>query len=220
MFIDFYLDGGPLLRLPRATFALPVGDASLPPISSKLRDCTVKLKKFFDYFSTLGEAAFLCFTLNDWARLILSIILALRLSFPTPECPDFDTSWARSHLRFDEFLSRMCQETDLTPASKRVDVLSASRVVMGVVKDKYRRRLRALEESQAPTPGRTHGCPMLDGSLEQYYPLWDAAYGPMPTPQPSVGACETTSKPVFHDLWATMTMGWASESGMPGEQEW
>ncbi|POR36871.1 Uncharacterized protein TPAR_02937 [Tolypocladium paradoxum] len=220
MFIDFYLDGGPLLKLPRATIALPLGNASLPPISSKLYDCTVKLKKLFDRFLTLEEAAFFCFTLNDWARLILSVILALRLSFPTPECPEFDAAWARSHLRFDQFLSRMCQETDLTPASKKVDVLSASRVVMGVVKDKYQRRLRALEASQAATPGKSHGCPMLDGSLEQYYPLWDAAFGPMAMPQPSVGSSETTSKPVFHDLWATMTMGWANESGKLGEREW
>ncbi|KND88016.1 hypothetical protein TOPH_07283 [Tolypocladium ophioglossoides CBS 100239] len=216
MFIGFYLDGCSLLKLPRA---VPLGNPSLPPTPSKLYDCTVKLKKFLDHFLALDEAAFLCFTLNDWGRLVLSVILALRLSFPAPECPNFDTSWARSHLRLDQFLSRMCQETDLTSASKKVDVLSASRVVMGVVKEKYERRLRALEASQAAPSGKSHGCPMLDGSLEQYYPLWDAAFGSTAMPQPLVGPSETTSQPVFHDLWATMTMGWANESGMLGEEE-
>ncbi|GJN81286.1 hypothetical protein PLIIFM63780_004819 [Purpureocillium lilacinum] len=220
MFNSIYLDGGAILKLPQGTYSASLCSGPLPPTASKLRDATCKLKLFLDHVSNLEEPTFLAFTLNDWTRLILAIILALRLSFPVSQCPEFDTAWARSQLQFGDFLARMCREEDLTPASKKVDVLSASRVVMRVVRDKYERRVRAALEGAA-LPGKGPGCPMLDGSLEQYFPIWDAGFAPMGTPHGHApdGSGGTSAQPVFHDLWATMTMGWASGEGMFGDAD-
>ncbi|KAJ6444071.1 High-affinity nicotinic acid transporter [Purpureocillium lavendulum] len=225
MFIDIYLDGGSILKLPQASHSASLSTGPLPPTASKLQEATGKLKVFLDHIADLDERSFLAFTLNDWTRLILTIILALRLSFPVAQCPEFDAAWARSQLQFGAFLTRMCREEDLTPASKKVDVLSASRVVMRVVRDKYERRLGALLEGAAPAPGKSHGCPMLDGSLEQYFPLWDAGFAPMGAPHGHAVAADGSSggtavdQPVFHDLWATMTMGWAEGGSMFGDMD-
>ncbi|EQL03952.1 hypothetical protein OCS_00351 [Ophiocordyceps sinensis CO18] len=209
-FIDVYLDCGSLMRLPRATRQRPGGDGVLPLLPGKMHECVVKLRRLLDSLAALDEAVFPCFTVDDWLRLILTVALSLRLSFPMPECPEFDSSWARSQLQFDQFLGRMGSEMDSTSASKKVDVLSASRVIMGVIKAKYHGRLRALEERQAPPPEKAHGCPMFDTFLEPYLPLWEAGIGHAPLPSGS-GEGSTVPLPVFHDLWATMTMNWAGQ---------
>lgn len=101
----------------------------------------------------------------------------------------------------------MCGESELTAATKKVDVLSASKVVMKVVKKKYERR---LELSEIVNAGQ--GCPMLDGSLDEYLLLWDAGLDSMTSSTTAPLCGKSGSQPVaFHDLWATMTMGWARE---------
>lgn len=219
MFVAFYLESGTLLKIPRP---LHRHGSSLPLLASKLHLCVGHLKEFLTYVVSLDQTDFLSFTGVEWARLVLAIILAIRLSFPPVlECPEWDTAWARSQLNFSEFLNHMCREIDLTPSSKKVDVLSASRVIIRMVKEKYDRRL-ALLNTQAETPTRGT-CPMLDGSLEQYFPFWDAGIGVNSPGQAMgqvmgqvTGQSGTAAQPVFHDLWATMTMSWAEEDqGIP-----
>ncbi|CAM1502173.1 Fc.00g041570.m01.CDS01 [Cosmosporella sp. VM-42] len=218
IFFDLYLYGGALLRVPRAR---SYSKAFVQVCSVRLRRSVATLKKFFAFILSLEQSAFSCFASNDWTKFILGVILAVRISFPLPECPDWDSTWARSELRFDEFLDRMCKDTDLTPLNTRVDVLSASRVVLRVVKAKYDRRLAALNTPAEATPGANQGCPMLDGSLEQYFPVWDAGFGTNPTPFGTNPTSETPPRGpdgqpqmMFHDVWATMTMGWAHEGPM------
>jgi hypothetical protein len=167
------------------------------------------------------------------------------------ECPDFDSAWARQTLRLSEFLNLMSGDGDgdgddgtstssrsskaaqpPAAAPSKVDVLSASRVVFGVVKEKYDKRVegaeRAARAAEAAAKMRQPiDCPMLDGSLEDYLPLWDPNIGAGKGGGPmgmgmgmGVGAGTGAAaprahdtgrpQPVFHDLWATMTMGWAS----------
>ncbi|ODA78665.1 hypothetical protein RJ55_06047 [Drechmeria coniospora] len=210
MFMEFYLDGGLILSLPRpGSPLLRVGP--FPPTAFKLYDASRKLGEFLEHVSSLEEASFLAFSLSDWTRLILAIIQALRLSFDQPQGAEHDSSTARSELQFGRFLSKMCQETNITPASRGVDVLSAFRVVLGVVEKKYERRLLAVEQAQPAAKSMHHRCPMLDGSLKQFLPLWDAEFGPMPMPQAPSRPSEAAAPPMFHDLWATMTMGWTSD---------
>jgi hypothetical protein len=108
----------------------------------------------------------------------------------------------------DEFLTHMSQQkSDLTPTSKKVDVLSASRTVMAVVLEKYQARLVALEKKSTVSAGIT--CPMLDGSMESYFPVWDAELNP---PSMMEAVLETAEgQPVYQDLWTSMTMGWAHQ---------
>lgn len=216
-----YLDGGSLLGLPRVMRrATELGP--LPPTTSDLCASVGSLNILLDHLGSLGKDILIRFSAVDWMRFIFAIILGFRLSLPLPECPDFDPSWARSHLRLNEFMDKiMCLGGgDLTPATNKVDILSASRVVLKVVREKYKTAV-AKQEAEAAlhvnlAASKLHrGCPMLDGSMDAYFPDWDPDYGSAL----KVGShASLSSEPIFHDLWATMTMGWASTDESSGGQ--
>lgn len=223
-FAEVYIAGGALTIAPR-----PRSTATqlLMPTPSKLASSVSSLRRLLDCYSELDPAtSFSSFTAPDWGRLTLCVVLAVRLSFRTPECPQFNYILAREELRLGEFLDHMCAETDLAPSNKQVDVFTATRVVLKVVRQKYDRRLEkalvaealaaeALASQTCPTVRipTSGGCPMLDGSLEQYFPIWDPSLSdaamsllPLSSVSDTLG---NATRPVFHDLWATMTMGWA-----------
>ncbi|EAQ89619.1 hypothetical protein CHGG_06238 [Chaetomium globosum CBS 148.51] len=243
----------------------------------------------------LAPREFNAFIGVEWGALILSIILGFRMSFPLLVCPEWDDGAARGVVRFEEYITRFCRlgegaggEVRAIPPpavpgvgvvpgaaagqAKSMDVLSASRIVLDMVKRKFMRRLVKLEGTRkrqqeeeekqgqeallaaaaaaaaaaAPHPisvpttsgstsgrvGRgapvhdsaTSGCPMMDGSLEPYYPYWDETFnnGLAATSSAFVaeaqgggqgtGAAappEPGSVELPDDLWTAMTMGWA-----------
>ncbi|KAI8683151.1 hypothetical protein NCS56_00439000 [Fusarium sp. Ph1] len=214
LFFDIFLQGGAVFYLTRKI--APPG--LVHPPTSRLRSCVINLRALFDYLTDLGQSGFMSFTSVDWTKFVLSVILAVRLSFPMSEVKDWDHAWAREELRFEAFLETMCDGADLTPVSTRVDVLSAGRVVLRVVKEKYDRRVAMLNmtASHGKGPG-PQGCPMFDRSMEPYISAWDTGFDmssvmpPLPLQQQSQ---QEGQQAVFHDLWATMTMGWANDSLM------
>ena len=214
LFTRFYLDSSGLLDLPRRTGHSNLGSGACPLSAPSLRACVGELRLLFEYVLSLTQAQMMCFCTIDWTRVILAIILALRLSFPVPECPDWDAAWARSMLGFDDFLITMSLDADLAPSSKKADLLSAFRVVIRVIKEKYERRLARPSTSTGSSSGS--GCPMVDGSLDHFIPLWDAPLDVSSVPglTPSTDEGTVYSGPVFNDLWATMTMEWANCQGM------
>ncbi|KAJ4132889.1 hypothetical protein NW754_015702 [Fusarium falciforme] len=140
LFFNVFLQGGAVFYLTRKI--APSG--FVHPPASRLRSCVTNLRALFDYLTDLGQSGFMSFTSVDWTKFILSVILAVRLSFPMSEVKDWDHAWAREELRFEAFLETMCDGADLTPVSTRVDVLSAGRVVLRVLKEKYDRRVAML----------------------------------------------------------------------------
>ncbi|KAI0487611.1 hypothetical protein F4859DRAFT_263842 [Xylaria cf. heliscus] len=136
---------------------------------------------------------------------------------------------------------------------KKSDAVSALRVVLQSVKLKFEEKSAALEAmSAAAAVGEESGtrntgsiCPMLNGSLDQYIPLWSGqqSAGSLATSQ--TGSSEVLTDALssgigvdpatpfvgpmghlglgngpfedktlmYHDLWATMTMGWAGDIG-------
>lgn len=129
-------------------------------------------------------------------------------------------------------ISREKDET-ATPSSNKsssTDVLSASRIVLGVVTFKYEKRLASLgiavsmEPPRPMAPGsdeRLHRCPMFDGSLDPFLQQWDGSFldpesvlgPPLTTSALGTGSrlLDRARAVMFHDLWATMTMGWSRE---------
>ncbi|KAI8681728.1 hypothetical protein NCS55_00425600 [Fusarium keratoplasticum] len=214
LFFNVFLQGGAVFYLTRKI--APPGLVH-PPVS-RLRSCVTNLRALFDYLTDLGQSGFMAFTSVDWTKFVLSVILAVRLSFPMSEVKDWDHAWAREELRFEAFLETMCDGADLTPVSTRVDVLSAGRVVLRVVKEKYDRRVAMLNmtASHGKGPG-PQGCPMFDRSMEPYISAWDTGFdmsSVMPPFPPQQQSQQEGQQAVFHDLWATMTMGWANDSLM------
>ncbi|WAO86940.1 Hypothetical protein NCS54_00423100 [Fusarium falciforme] len=214
LFFNVFLQGGAVFYLTRKI--APSG--FVHPPASRLRSCVTNLRALFDYLTDLGQSGFMSFTSVDWTKFILSVILAVRLSFPMSEVKDWDHAWAREELRFEAFLETMCDGADLTPVSTRVDVLSAGRVVLRVLKEKYDRRVAMLNMTASHGKGLgPQGCPMFDRSMEPYISAWDTGFdmsSVMPPLPPQQQSQQEGQQAVFHDLWATMTMGWANDSLM------
>ncbi|KHN98721.1 uncharacterized protein MAM_03183 [Metarhizium album ARSEF 1941] len=210
LFIKAFLESGTLLRLPFPR-SLPSETYKWEPLhfaNAKLHECVHSTAALYQELGRLDDAAFSCFTIVDWSRPILATILGIRLSFRISDCPGWDAEWARSQLKFDDFLARMSQQpSDLALVSAKADVLSASRTVIGVVREKYRNRLAAEEQQTKSPAGIT--CPILDRSTELHLPVWDAALDPPPMME-ALGE-GPDGQVVFQDLWTAMTMGWAHD---------
>lgn len=211
MFVDIFLDCGSLLAFPVAKTNLSANITPFSPLLSKICTATKKLRAFLDYISELEDLSLLSFTINDWTRLIVVLTLSFRLSFPLLLCPDFDSAWARSELQLDQFLSKVSHGADVATTSN--DIISARRAVLSVMKSKYDHRLGSLSKSPCTAPAsRTFGCPMMDGSLRTSLGQWDP--GPLNISGSSTDVSEVTNLPLFHDVWASMTMGWGNTSDM------
>ncbi|CRG83894.1 hypothetical protein PISL3812_01250 [Talaromyces islandicus] len=213
MFVDVFLDCGSLLAFPVAETYLSAKTTCFPPPLSKVYSATKKIRTLLDYVCRLEDSSLLSFTINDWTRLIMVLTLSFRLSFPLSQYPEYDSSRARSELQLDQFLSKMSHGTDDTSSN---DLLSASRALLGLAKAKYDRRLGSLGE---PPPSKVFGCPVMDGSLRTSVGQWDQNLTSIPG---RTDAGEPKNPPLFHDVWATMTIGWGNDSGMPwdtGEED-
>ncbi|KAI1379736.1 hypothetical protein F4677DRAFT_407476 [Hypoxylon crocopeplum] len=259
---DAYLLAAPLMQAPRPRLE----DAATPLVSApKLQAATYTARAFFDYATGLAPARVGCFCGADVSRFIMMVILAYRLSFPMPACPEYDYIQGRKVLDFGTHLAALSSidddyddnsnggaggssgvsdaadnKTAEKGGKRRVDVATALRVILGSVKNKFEKKSVELEAAVAEENSkRARLCPMFDGSLDQYLPLWEGQQGPsnfassayatssshggssVAMPATSVlpadglllqGLAEAPSKPMlFHDLWATMTMGWATD---------
>jgi hypothetical protein len=285
LFTRVFLSGAPLLKLPSAKIAPALdGSAAFRADPARLIAVVPALHALYDFLLGLAPRDFNAFIGVEWGALILSIILGFRMSFPLVVCPEWDDRAARQVVRFEEYITRFCRlgdgggEVGVIPPppvpvpgaaagqAKSMDVLSASRIVLDMVKRKFMRRLVKLEGTRkrekqqqqqekeqaeallaaaaaaaphpmpapAATSGRagrevpvhdsaTSGCPMMDGSLEPYYPYWDetfnnglaAAGAFVPVAQGREQASEPAVPPepgnveLPDDLWTAMTMGWA-----------
>lgn len=204
MFTDIFLDCGSLLTLPVIGRRPPGSTVRSCPELSGLYSATTKLRELLDYVSDLGDSSSLSFTINDWTRLITALTLSFRMSFPLSQCPEFDSTWARSEIQLDVFLSRV-SGGQRVPGAPPANILSANRAVFSVMKSKYQDRLTSLHDAPTPTPParETFGCPILNSSMRQYIDPRDARLMDMPTDSDAF-----EQLPVFNDLWSSMVMDW------------
>ncbi|CAN8100193.1 unnamed protein product [Discula destructiva] len=247
---EMVLYGSPLLKFPYEKVERRDKPSTMANADAgRLTSCVHLLRTWFDLILSLPISEYSHFTRLVWSHIVVSIVMGLRLSFPIPSgCPGWDHAAARRTLHFGGFLARFSaiggsdSQSNLAPASSRkstgTDVLSASKVVIDVVRRKYEKRLAAWEQVEAMQPPHPllssmdkgmFQCPMLDGSLDQYIQDWDgtlldtttftaSALGVLDTGMES----EAGSRPGqqawgshYHDLWATMTMGWTQDEFPP-----
>ena len=161
MFTDVYLDCYSLLCFPVYKSYLLCRRAVEESLTTKLYSATHQIKNILKYVTTLGDAHLFSFTINDWTRLIVTIVLAFRLSFPLPSV-SHNYLWARSHLQLDYFLSTFSSGTNLLNASN--DIITASRAVFGVVLTKYNSKLYSASSATdaSTSTSRSFGCPVMD----------------------------------------------------------
>lgn len=229
LFTETFLYGAPLLKFPTPRSASGVVEVI---DVQRLVQAVSPLQQFLDRCVSLPLSEFGNFCSLDWGRLICSIILCFRLSFPLEKCPQWNATAFRQRVNFEYYLSRLCQDDEgstghqsLTPTTARTaDVRSASQVILEVVRRKFQKRMELLMAappsaqpiSSANLDRTMKGCPVLDGSLDQYFQVWDETFVDpsmvMPAASDEKSAGPPTGQPaVFHDLWATMTMSWADD---------
>ncbi|KAL6856415.1 hypothetical protein J3F83DRAFT_753301 [Trichoderma novae-zelandiae] len=212
LFVHLCLQGGALFRLNRLPLHLTKGRLSVPPEVSQLYSSVDTIRQFLTYVLGLDETTMAKFSIADWCRFISVIILAIRLTIATPECPEFDTSWARSRLRLDEILERLCEEKAPKIANQTIDVVSAMRAILCVVRDKYNQRLYIIDHIQEMAPRKLSlGCPMLDGSMDAQFELWQSTMDSnLPTielPADIAGVLDDGGDAILQDLKGA-TAGW------------
>ncbi|OBR02205.1 Zn 2cys6 transcription factor [Colletotrichum higginsianum IMI 349063] len=213
LFTEIFLLAGPVYRL---TSASKVGDAYLGPPTPlpRLERCLTLLRSLFNFIVNLDKAALLEINSIDWGRLIQTTIVAIRLSFPLPLCPEWDHARAREQLQFDSYLAKLCaHHEELTPLTKSIDVLSASKVMFAVIRRKYEARLANIDAPVNKLSRSIPGCPMFDGSLDAYFPIWDQDANRHGThvlvpPMPDGTLSMANSQPVYVDMWSMTTVGW------------
>ncbi|KAI1466549.1 uncharacterized protein F4812DRAFT_83238 [Daldinia caldariorum] len=255
---DAFIVAAPLMQTMRPR---PEDATALMIDPSKLQSAAYTARTFLDYVSNLSptQMSYLCGA--DFARFIMVIILSYRLAFPMSFCPGYDYSQGRKILDFGNYITKLSSSDDddddgsdstsggavandgARKATKKADVVSALKVVLGSVKASFEKKSAVLEAAAEEHNRRARLCPMFDGSLEQYLPQWEgrgqqgssnsngnitsgSSYAPSShsgsgTCAPHHVAPSTTgegvdfpesAKPMlFHDLWATMTMGWATD---------
>ncbi|KAL2203527.1 hypothetical protein CC79DRAFT_1060891 [Sarocladium strictum] len=226
LYMELYLNSAGILKKPRPRKSSRE-DESLDPEPLRLITATGATRRFLDHILTLNRQEFSTLTAVDWCRIVITIIFAVRLSLPLANCPEFDTSWARSQIGLSDFLNQICAQHDMEPSPGVVDTLHATRVILKVVQRKFEQRVQAAEVQEAATMqgmGQI-GCPLLDGSLDQYLAQWNPETNSVPFTTSSTAMTDNQSgnrgqdrtahggqQPVFHDIWATMTMGWANSN--------
>ncbi|KAI0172547.1 hypothetical protein GGR52DRAFT_545112 [Hypoxylon sp. FL1284] len=277
---DAYVLAAPLMHI-MGTRLEQGGGA--PIDETRLQAAAYTVRAGLDFVGSLTSAQMGRLSGHDMTRIIVFDIIALRLSFPVPACPAYDYAHGRAVLDFGTHLAKMSavdddndggssnrNDGDLgaakqagderagkknTRTNKKVDAVTAMRVVLGSVKAKFDRKSAELEKAAAVEGSRRsrgRGCPMFDGSLDQYIPLWDgqqqqqtggaalasssyatsySSHGGSSSSAPvtadsafsaaapgAAGSLYPPPKPVFHDLWATMTMGWATDEDAGAQQ--
>ncbi|EKG17482.1 hypothetical protein MPH_05290 [Macrophomina phaseolina MS6] len=213
--------------------------------AAQLASCIPFARAFFAAILALPRAHLTCFSSLDWARFVLCVVLCFRLSFPLTHCPEWDVDAARRELRFEQLLAQMCELGGREGKERNADaaggfegnppnVVAAMQVMLRLVKRKFDAKIEAEKvgaATEAPAARATSGCPMINGSAEQWLMLWDeegagtgAAFssdlreadsvmsGPRGR-EASYSVWGTATPPVYHDLWATMTMHWGPGGG-------
>lgn len=214
LFVHLCLQAGALFRLTRLPLHLTKGRPPLLPEISELYASVDVTRQLLTYVLGLDDTIKATFSTADWCRFISGIILAIRLTLATPECPEFDTCWARSRLQLGEVLERLCEEKAPKIADKTIDVLSAMRAILGVVRDKYNQRVDLINHRRQMAPRKLSlGCPMLDGSMDAQLELWQSTMAmagdlsTMDLPTDMAGGLGDGGDTILQDLWGT-TGGW------------
>ncbi|KAJ2969630.1 hypothetical protein NUW58_g9941 [Xylaria curta] len=268
---EAFIVAPPLFRMPRKFGGKDITETIA---SDRLLYAAHKIRAVFYHTTSLAPREFGGLSGPDYARFIVTVIIAYRLSFPMLAiCREYDVAQGRRILDLGEMLRRLIEAPDdeaqeegdlkgkggqrggagTAKKPRKSDAVSALRVVLRSVRLKFEEKSAALEAMSAAATGeelttsRDFGsvCPMLNGSLDQYIPLWagqqsggsyatsqtsssgmvtDALSsvlgvdqgtpfaGPMGQMGLGMGTFEDKTL-MYHDLWATMTMGWAGDIG-------
>ncbi|KAI0154169.1 hypothetical protein GGR57DRAFT_118520 [Xylariaceae sp. FL1272] len=189
-----YLLVGPLFRSCRPS----AKDPQEPVRNECLLLAAHKIRAFFEFIATLPSAELSGFAGADFGRVILAVIIGYRLSFPLLRlCHNYDVAQGRKIVDFAAILNRLCEpdaepiadadggskgktnepEGDNTKHAKKTDAVTAFKIVLRCVKDKFEEKSKSMEHAAMgaemfTNAGKQSLCPMLNGNMQEYFPLW------------------------------------------------
>jgi len=205
--------------------------------SAMLSKCAEGCKRFFEYLLAIPSVQFIAFTSVQWSVLIQAVVILSRLSFPVPTCPGWDPQIARETAPLMMYLDCLCYRLGSLSSEplcsieppKNPDAPLIFKMVLESVKKNMETRLGMtipgssllLHTEPDNSPGSTVDdiatvlsyCPMLDPALVGFLESWPGSkhdVSPYGVQKPAPSREERSNQiPVYHDLWATMTMSWA-----------
>jgi hypothetical protein len=198
-----------------------------------LTSCLEAIKKYFEYLLSIPAAEYTTFTTVLWSIMVQAIVVLSRLLFPISSCPDWDVAFAREYAPLSMYLDCLCYRVqglsstspDQGEGPKNPDGAFVFRMVLESIKRTYEKRaalsvtqLERLDASvECVTPISDQGsssagsagfrCPMRDPSLKAYLDAVQPLVGESFSPSL---AASSSNIPLYHDLWATMTVSWSS----------
>ena len=214
--------------------------SSSPPVSfpqTHLTSCLAACKSFFEAVLSIPETLYPHFSIVQYAMVIQAILVLSRLTFLMAAKLNWDAGTARANVPMVMYLdalsyrflavsptpTRSSSGSSETP--RHWDWLHIFAVVLESVKRSFVRRVDSIQPVTFlvdPSLARGPHCPMKDASLSAYFDQememeMDSAYGGDLSGSGASTAAMTpctsgeTGRPLYHDLWATMTCTWANE---------
>lgn len=202
-----------------------------------LSKCLEGFKKYIEHILSISPAPYQQFTIIQTECLVVSLIIVFRLSFALQEQPKWNALAARNYAPMSMYLDSISYQLRgmssipvIGSVPPNPDFAFIFRMVLESLRSTYHKKVAAsTQQSQTgssnsseqssntdsmplPITRRTpNSCPMFDPDMQLYFETWrTASTGPSIL---NTGGMElkNTSEPlpVFHDIWATMTQGWA-----------
>ncbi|KAI1809512.1 hypothetical protein GGS20DRAFT_571638 [Poronia punctata] len=204
LLVEIFILAPGLMRLPKSN---PVKDINDTTTSHRILCAAQKVRQALDHIASLPATTLSAFCTADYGRFVIFVVLGYRMSFPLVSiCRDYDVANGRKILDFGQLLQNLAafseeeeeeNQNQDTKKKKRSDTYSAIKVVLRSVITKYAEKSAALEamSTAAAAAAAARGewaardlrstCPMLNGSLDQYIPLWAGQPAPAPAPDSS-----------------------------------
>lgn len=230
LYDDLHIVATPVM----STVRLRSAGAVMPLDPNKFMDIIKSVRALFDFIITVSSEGMNHFSSADWVHIIVSCIVAYRISLPMEAFPDFDTTQARRLCDFDSYLEKLCgdanHDAEKSAGGTKTDVCTAFRVVLRSLRQKFNKKLAAVMAKEG-NMWKGPGCPMFDGSLDDSITMWDGhsmALGGLSYPTSQSGSSaihteplaetspnETPMKPMVQDdLWWTISsLGYADING-------
>jgi hypothetical protein len=197
-----------------------------------LSKCLEANKKFIECLLSIHASHYRSLTNVQWCYLVHAIIILSRLSFPIERCPGWDALIAREYAPLGMFLDCLCyrmQGLSINSPVETIPKIPDGPFIFGKVlesiKKSYEQRITAsdarlsnLRQGVGPTtqfntpvatPVERLYCPMGDRDLLMYFePLQP---DPSDVSRGASGGQTSQTSPLYHDIWATMTMSWSDD---------
>lgn len=158
LFARIYIHAAPILPPPALKRAAQRASqqGAHRPDADRLAGAIPTIKTLFELILSLDKEEMNSFDGTEWVRFIKTIIIAVKMSFPLEACEGWRDGWARREIGLGDYLERLtstAEEGNARTGKERernaeIDVVSASKVVLKMVKKKFVKRTARMDRRE------------------------------------------------------------------------